>query len=117
MFANLTHALLASRRRAIFTVVFWILAAGVLGSLAPSLDSVEDNASANLPPAASDSMQARDLTRTAFPEQTAIPAVIVVRGPGDDPDATKAAVQRITHALSGTDKPSSVVCVISTATV
>src|SRR5699024_526269 len=67
-------------------------------------------------PAASDSMQARDLTRTAFPEQTAIPAVIVVRGPGDDPDATKAAVQRITHALSGTDKPSAVVGVISTVT-
>lgn len=114
MYATLTHSLFSSRRRAILTVVFWVLAAGLLASVAPSLDSVEDNESANFPPAASDSMQARDLTRTAFPEQTAIPAVIVVRG--GDASATDEAVRRITTALSGPGKPSDVVGVISTQT-
>ncbi len=114
MYATLTHSLFASRRRAIFTIVFWVLAAGLLASVSPSLSSVEDNGSANLPPAASDSMQARDLTRTAFPEQTAIPAVIVVRG--EDTSATDQAVRRITAALSGPGKPSEVVGVISAET-
>lgn len=114
MFVTLTRSLFASRRRAILTIVFWLLAAGLLASVAPSLKSVEDNATANLPPAASDSMRARELTRTTFPDQTAVPAVIVVRG--TDAVDTQEAARRISEALSGADKPSGVVGVVSTQT-
>ncbi|WP_433213962.1 MMPL family transporter [Microtetraspora malaysiensis] len=89
--------------------------AGALAQIAPDLKSVEDNASANLPPATADSMRARELTRSAFPEQTATPAIIVVRGPDGDRTATEQAVQRITAALSGPDRPKNVLGVISSA--
>ncbi|MFF5767009.1 MMPL family transporter [Streptomyces tanashiensis] len=98
-------------------VAFWVLIAGLLAGAAPALESVEDNASANLPPAASDSMKARDLVRAELPGQDATPAVIVVRGEGADAaaSATKA-VARITSALSETARPDQVTSVISTVT-
>ncbi|GGM74547.1 MMPL family transporter [Dactylosporangium sucinum] len=98
-------------------VAFWVLIAGLLAGVAPALESVEDNASANLPPAASDSMKARDLVRVQLPGQDATPAIIVVRGTGADAAAsTGEAVARITAALSATGRPDQVASVISTVT-
>ncbi|MEU4088400.1 MMPL family transporter [Streptomyces aureus] len=98
-------------------VAFWVSVAGLLAGAAPALESVEDNASANLPPAASDSMKARDLIHEQLPGQEATPAVIVVRGRGADTAAAVGeAVTRITSALSGTARPRQVASVISTVT-
>ncbi|MEU4170394.1 MMPL family transporter [Streptomyces sp. NPDC026665] len=111
------RCLLGSRRRAAAVVAFWVLIAGLLAGVAPALESVEDNASANLPPAASDSMKARDLVRAQLPGQDATPAVIVVHGEGTAAAAsTGQAVARITSALSGTARPGQVASVISTVT-
>lgn len=114
MIATLTHGLFASRKRTVITVLTWILAAGMLGGLAPSLDSVENNSAANLPPVASDSMKARALVQEVFPAHAANPAVIVVQG--DNPKATAQDVQQITGALSDPTRPHGVLGVISTAT-
>ncbi len=114
MYSRLLRGLLGSRRRAAAVVAFWVLAAGLLAGVAPDLKSVEDNASANLPPAASDSMKARDLVRTQLPGQDTTPAIIVVRGEG--PDAAAKAVADITSALSGTARPRQVAGVVSTVT-
>ncbi|MEV5983122.1 MMPL family transporter [Streptomyces sp. NPDC052114] len=98
-------------------VAFWVLIAGLLAGAAPTLESVEDNASANLPPAAADSMKARELIRTQLPGQDGTPAVIVVRGQGADAAASAAkAAARITSALSGTPRPDQVADVVSTVT-
>lgn len=98
-------------------VALWVLIAGLLAGIAPTLESVEDNASANLPPAASDSMKARDLVRAQLPGRETTPAVVVVRGEGTGAaaDAGEAAA-RITSALSGTARPDHVERVISTVT-
>ncbi|MFE6854320.1 MMPL family transporter, partial [Streptomyces sp. NPDC057674] len=98
-------------------VAFWVLIAGLLAGVAPTLESVENNASANLPPAASDSMKARDLVRAQLPGQDATPAIIVVRGERADAAAsTGQAVARITAALSEATRPDQVASVISTVT-
>ncbi|UQU64638.1 MMPL family transporter [Couchioplanes caeruleus] len=98
-------------------VAFWVLIAGLLAGVAPALESVEDNASANLPPSASDSMKARDLIRAQLPGQDATPAIIVVRGKGADAAAsTGQAVARITSALSESGRPEQVAGVISAVT-
>ncbi|AWL33811.1 MMPL family transporter [Streptomyces albidoflavus] len=111
------RCLLGSKKRAAAVVAFWVLMAGLLAGVAPTLESVEDNASANLPPAASDSMKARDLIRAELPGQDAIPAIVVVRGEGDGAGAqAEEAVARISSALSGDARPEQVTGVISTAT-
>ncbi|MFE6781454.1 MMPL family transporter [Streptomyces sp. NPDC057680] len=98
-------------------VAFWVLIAGLLAGVAPALESVENNASANLPPAASDSMRARDIVRAQLPGQDATPAIIVVRGERADAAAsTGQAVARITAALSEATRPDQVASVISTVT-
>ncbi|MFE2587144.1 MMPL family transporter [Streptomyces sp. NPDC059378] len=98
-------------------VAFWVLITGLLVGVAPALESVEDNASANLPPAASDSVKARDLIREQLQGREATPAIIVVRGKGADAAANAGeAVTRITSALSGTARPHEVASVISTVT-
>lgn len=109
------HGMLGSKKRATVVVVFWVLLAGILAGIAPSLESVEDNTSANLPPAASDSMTARDLVRTQLPGQDTTPAIVVVQGEGADATAdVEDAVERIDSALTGADQPDHVAGVIST---
>ncbi|GAA4260779.1 MMPL family transporter [Dactylosporangium darangshiense] len=115
MYPNLLRMFLASRLRAAATVGLWLIIVGVLAAVAPKLESVEDNASANLPPAASDSMRARQLLRQAFPEQTGTPAIIVVHGRGSDRQATADAALRINDVLTGPDRPGGVAGVISAA--
>ncbi|MGA5224045.1 MMPL family transporter [Streptomyces koyangensis] len=111
------RCLLGSKKRAAAVVAFWVLIAGLLAGVAPTLESVEDNASANLPPAASDSMKARDLIRAELPGQDAIPAIVVVRGEGADAGTrAEEAVERISTALSADSRPEQVTGVISTAT-
>ncbi|MFF4675174.1 MMPL family transporter [Streptomyces sp. NPDC001279] len=117
MYSRMLRCLLGSRKRAAVVVAFWVLIAGLLAGVAPALESVEDNASANLPPAASDSMKARDLVRAQLPGQDATPAIIVVHGEGTDAAANaREAVSRITLALSDTARPDHVASVISTVT-
>jgi len=117
MFAKLTTSLFASRKRAAVTVIFWFVLVGLLSSFAPTLGSVENNAGANLPPAASDSMRAKRLTQAAFPTQAAVPAVIAVRGKGGDAHSAAQAVERIGAALSGPARPPGVLGFVSSATV
>ncbi|MEZ7004351.1 MMPL family transporter [Streptomyces sp. AD55] len=115
MYTSILRCFLATRKRASVVVLFWVLLAGLLAQLAPDLTSVQDNTTANLPPAASDSMRARDLVREEFPGQDALPAVIVVRGPDGDRERTAQAVERITSALAGPDRPRQVTGVVSAA--
>lgn len=116
-YSRVLRGLLGSKKRASVVVVFWIVIAGLVAGVAPTLESVQDNASANLPPAASDSMKARDLVRTQLPGQDATPAIIVVQGDGTNAAANvEDAVARITSSLTQTSRPAQVASVISTTT-
>ncbi|MFE1783660.1 MMPL family transporter [Streptomyces sp. NPDC059506] len=115
MYSSILRCFLGSRKRAAAVVLFWVLLAGLLAQLAPDLKSVQDNTSANLPPAASDSMRARELARKEFPGQDAVPAVVVVRGADGDRGSAERAVRRITAALSGPGRPGQVTGVLSPA--
>ncbi len=116
LLAALTDRVTRSRRAAILTVIAWLLAASLIPLLAPSLKSVEENANADSPPAAAASVAARDLLRTAFPDQQGTPAIVVLHDPGGLADADLAEVRRIADALTGPDKPPSVLGVVSIAT-
>lgn len=111
--------LFQSKKRAVGIVVLWLLIVGVLTQLAPTLESVQDNESANLPPAASDSLRARDLIRQASPTPGALPAIVVVHGDDTPQTEITSAVSRITETLAGPDRPAQVPAegIVSTATV
>ncbi len=115
IYSRALHGLLGSKKRAAIVVVFWVVLAGLLAGVAPALDSVEDNTSANLPPAASDSMTARDLVRSELPGQDTTPAIVVVQGEGSNAEAdVEEAVTRITSTLTGSTRPDHVASVVST---
>lgn len=102
MYSALLRRMLGTRRRAVATVILWVLIAGVLSQLAPPLTEVQDNQSANFPAATSESMLARDLSERAFPDHDGTPAIIVVNG--ESPAAVSDAVARIGAAL-GAESP------------
>lgn len=120
MTTRIIHSLFQSKKRAVGIVVLWLLIVGALTQLTPTLESVEDNESANLPPAASDSMRARDLIRQASPTPGALPAIVVIHGEDDTPQTEiTSAVSRITETLAGPERPAQVPAegIVSTATV
>lgn len=117
LYSRTLRGLFGSKKRAAVVVVFWLLITGLLAGIAPTLESVEDNTSANLPPAASDSMKAQNLIRTQLPGENTTPAIIVVQGEGPDAEAdVEAAVAQITSALSESTRPDHVAGVVSTTT-
>lgn len=91
--------LLSSRRSAALVLVFWLLVAGALGSVAPTLKSVEDNKSANDAPSRSDSVLAQRALDKAFPGTDAVPALVVVHAREGGPEATSNAVAQVTRAV------------------
>lgn len=115
MYSALLRRMFGTRRRAIGTVILWVLIAGVLSQLAPALKDVQDNQSANLPSAATESMQARALADEAFPDRTGTPAIIVVRG--ESPAEVTAAVARVGAELDGSARPELVSGFISAQTM
>lgn len=97
MYSALLRRMLGTRRRAVATVILWVLIAGVLSQLAPTLKEVQDNQSANFPASSSQSMLARDLAHQSFPDRDGTPAIIVVRG--DSPAEVSDAIARIGAAV------------------
>lgn len=116
MLSRLARLVAGSRTRVIVTVVAWVLLAGLAPRLAPSLDSVENNQGANDPPAAAESMQARELVRQAYPDQRGTPAVVVLRREGGLTDGDIGQVRRIGEVLTGAGRPDRVEGVVSTVT-
>ncbi|TDD89621.1 MMPL family transporter [Actinomadura darangshiensis] len=116
MWHSLVHAVAATRRRALVTVCAAVLLAIVVPQLAPKLSAVQDDREANDPPAAAESVHARDLLRRAFPDERGTPAVIVVRDAHGLTAADMAEVGRIGTALSGPNRPAEVAGAVSAVT-
>ncbi|MBX6749310.1 MAG: MMPL family transporter [Micromonosporaceae bacterium] len=106
-----------SRLRALLVVGVWVLLAGIVPQIAPTLDEVKQDGGTNVPVPGSQSEAARDLLLQSFPDQQGVPAIIVVHDPGGLGAAAEAEVARITSALTGPDRPDHVDGVVSTATL
>jgi RND superfamily putative drug exporter len=106
-----------SRLRATFVVVIWILLAGVLPRLTPTVDEVKQEGGANSPVAGSESAAAAELFREHFPDQQGVPAIIVVRNPAGLQDADRAEIARISEALNSPNAPEGVSGAVSIATL
>ena len=116
MVTAVARLVLGSRRRTIGVVVLWIVLASVIPRLAPSLADVENNDGINDPPAAAESIRARDLVHEAFPDQRGVPAVVVFQHSGGLSEPDFAAVREFTDALNGPAKPDHVRGAVSITT-
>lgn len=117
MMTALSDLVARSRTRALLVVAVWIVLAGLIPRLTPSVAEVTDPGSANAPVAGAESAAARDLLLEKFPDQQGVPALIVVHNPDGLQSADEAEVARISAALTGSDAPEGVGPVISTATM
>ena len=106
-----------SRTRALLVVGIWILLAGLVPRLTPTVDEVKQDNGSNSPPPSAESAEARDLLREKFPDQQGVPAIIVLRNPNGLQPADQAEVKRISDAMTGPTAPAGVAGAVSTATV
>ncbi|HEX6969216.1 MAG TPA: MMPL family transporter [Micromonosporaceae bacterium] len=117
MLTALGKVVARSRSWALLVVALWIVLAGVLPRLTPTVAEVTEPGSANAPVAGAESAAAQDLLREKFPDQQGIPALIVLHNPDGLEAADEAEVTRISQTLTGPEAPTGVDRVISTATV
>jgi putative drug exporter of the RND superfamily len=108
--------LFGSRRRALLMVGLWVVLAGVVPRLTPSLDEVKQEGGNNSAVPGAESAAARDLLLEKFPDQQGVPAIIVVQHPGGLRPADEAEVARISTTLTGPQAPAEVGGVLSIAT-
>lgn len=97
MFARLLTLVFGTRRRSALVVALWIMLIGVLAQLAPTLADVENNTSANEPPATTSSMRAAGLAAAKFSGSEGVPAIIVVAS--KDANAAHTAVGAVTQEI------------------
>src|SRR5690606_38877249 len=117
MWQLLGRMVAGSRLRALFVVGIWVLLAGVVPQLAPTLDEVKEEGGTNSPVPGTQSAAARDLLLESFPDQQGVPAIIVVHDPAGLDATAEAEIARISSTLSGPDRPPHVDGVVSTATM
>lgn len=117
MWQSLGALVARSRLRSLLVVGIWVLLAGIVPQLTPSLDEVKQDGGTNAPIPGSSAAAAQELLLERFPDQQGVPAIIVVHDPNGLDAAAEAEVDRITRALTGPDRPAHVDGVVSTATV
>jgi RND superfamily putative drug exporter len=108
-------SLIGSRLRALLVVGVWVVLAGVVPALGPTLDETKREGGNNQPVPGAESAAARDLLLEKFPDQQGVPAIIVMRHPGGLRAADEAEVARISEALAGPAAPAEIGGVLSIA--
>ncbi len=117
MWSSLGTLVAHSRRRSLLVVALWVLLAGIVPMLFPTVDEVKQEGGTNAPVPGSQSAEARDLLLNSFPDQQGVPAIIVVHDPDAREEVIEVEVAQISAALTGPDRPEHVGGVVSTATV
>ncbi|HEX6870390.1 MAG TPA: MMPL family transporter, partial [Micromonosporaceae bacterium] len=115
--AALGRMVASSRTRALIVVALWVVLAGVVPRLTPTVDEVKQDGGSNAPVPGTQSASAHDLLREKFPDQQGMPAIIVLRHPGGLTQADEAEVARSSAELTGARAPLGVDGVVSLATV
>ncbi len=119
MITRLLHALTdaaSSRRGKFVTIAIWVVAVGLFSAFAPSLASVYNNNTQQIP--SSDASQvAQRLLLEEFPASRGAPAIIVITDSHGLSDADRASARIISDWLTSTAKPAGVGQVISVFSV
>lgn len=98
------------------TLVLWIVLAGVLGAVAPTLSDYYDQGGFGI--GDQESVRAARVVQEAFPNSRGVPAIIVVHNPAGLGAADEAAAKQISDWLAGTgERPTGVQTVVSPYTI
>lgn len=120
MFHTLLHAVTgwcSSRRGKYITLVLWLVAVGVLSTLAPRLATLYDNDSSQSIAQDMPSQVAQQLLLKEFPSNRGTPAIVVFSRPSGLTDADRQAIKPLNDWLLSARKPEGVSQVVSVFTV
>ena len=99
MWSSLGTLVAHSRRRSLLVVALWVLLAGIVPMLSPTVDEVKEEGGTNAPVPGSQSAEARDLLLRSFPDQQGVPAIIVVHDPQARDEVIEAEVARMAKRI------------------
>ncbi|MGZ3617836.1 MAG: MMPL family transporter [Ktedonobacteraceae bacterium] len=120
MITRVLHAITdasSSRRGKFVTMIAWLIIAGVLMVVAPSLSSIYNNNTTQDVPSDAQSQVAQRLLLQEFPNSHGTPAVLVFHNPGGLNADDKARAKQVSAWLTSEQKPTMVGQVLSIYTV
>ena len=85
----------ASWRGVAIVIIAWIVIAGIISAISPSIEEVSTNDNSEFLPNGTESLEATDLQREKFPAIDGLPAVIIYRNPDGITDEDIAKVAEI----------------------
>ncbi|MQG36784.1 MAG: hypothetical protein FI719_00315, partial [SAR202 cluster bacterium] len=103
---------LSTSKRAVAGLLIWLLAVGMVFSLAPKLDDVTTNETEEFLPAGAESVQAMELRAEKFPSGDGIPALVVFSSRGDIASKNEA-VESFTKIARSATAPEAIQSVLS----
>ena len=102
----------STAKRAIVGLLLWLLAVGMVGSLAPRLSDVTTNETEEFLPAGAESVQAIELRAEKFPSGDGIPALVVFSSQGDIGSKNEA-VESFTKIARSAAAPEAIQAILS----
>ncbi len=110
---NAIAASVASWRGVAAIIVAWIVLAGVIQTVSPSIEEVSTNEESEFLPNGTESLQALDIAEEKFPTARGAPAVIIYRNPSGITDQDIAKVAEIDALIRANDEHENIQLVIS----
>ena len=120
MITRVLHAITdasSSRRGKFVTMIAWLIIAGVLMVIAPSLSSIYNNSNTQDLPTNAQSQVAQRVLLQEFPHSHGTPAVLVFHNPGGLNADDKTRAKQVSDWLTSDQKPTAVGQVLSIFTV
>ena len=110
---NAIAASVASWRGVAAIIVAWIVLAGVIQTVSPSIEEVSTNEESEFLPNGTESLQALDIAEEKFPTARGAPAVIIYRNPSGITDQDIAKITEIDALIRADDENENIQLVIS----
>ncbi len=110
---NAIAASVASWRGVAAIIVAWIVLAGVIQTVSPSIEEVSTNEESEFLPNGTESLQALEIADEKFPTSGGAPAVIIYRNPSGITDQDIAKVAEIDALIRANDEHENIQLVIS----
>ena len=110
---NAIAASVASWRGVAAIIIAWIVLAGVIQTVSPSIEDVSTNEESEFLPNGTESLQALDIAEEKFPTARGAPAVIIYRNPSGITDQDISKVAEIDALIRADDEHENIQLVIS----
>ena len=98
-------ASVASWRGVAIVIVAWIIIAGGISAISPSIEEVSTSDASEFLPNGTESLEARELRREKFPDNRGLPAVIIYRNPDGITEQDIAKVAEIDATIRARNHP------------